>query len=78
MMTYVPLAQIEPYAPAAGADSSAREENQDRFAGFVLLRTSGDPSARVADLRAALASIDPNLPLLSVSTIDEEVAHDGE
>jgi hypothetical protein len=73
MMTYVPLNQIEPYAPAAaGAASSAREENQDRFAGFILLRTSGDPSARIADLRAAVASVDPNLPLLSVSTIREK------
>ena len=75
MMTYVPLAQIEPYAPAAaGAGSSPREENQDRFAGVILLRTSGDPSARAADLRAAVASVDPNLPLLSVTTISEEVS----
>ncbi len=75
MMTYVPLTQIEPYAPvSAGAGSSAREENQDRFAGFILLRTIGDPSARIADLRAALASVDPNLPILSVSTISEEVS----
>jgi predicted permease len=75
MMTYVPLTQIEPYSPAAaGAGSSAREENQDRFAGFILLRTSGDPSTRIADLRAAVASVDPNLPLLSVSTIREEVS----
>jgi predicted permease len=74
-MTYVPLAQIEPYAPAAaGAGSSAREENQDRFAGFILLRTIGDPSARIADLRAALVSVDPNLPVLSVSTISEDVS----
>jgi predicted permease len=74
-MTYVPLAQIEAYAPAAaGAGSSAREENQDRFAGFILLRTIGDPSARIADLRAALGSVDPNLPVLSVSTISEEVS----
>jgi predicted permease len=74
-MTYVPLAQIEPYAPAAAAaGSSAREGNQDRFAGFILLRTSGDPSARIADLRAAVVSVDPNLPLLSVTTIGEEVS----
>jgi ABC-type antimicrobial peptide transport system permease subunit len=75
MMTYLPLDQIEPYAPAvAGAPSSAREENQDRFAGVILLRTSGDPAARIADLRATVASVNPNLPLLSVSTIDEEVS----
>jgi predicted permease len=71
MMTYVPLAQIEPYAPAG---PGAREENQDRFAGVILLRTSGDPSARAADLRAAVASVDPNLPLLSVTTITEEIS----
>ncbi len=72
-MTYVPLEQIEPYAPAA-AGAKTRVENQDRFAGVILLRTSGDPSARIADLRAAVASVDPNLPLLSVSTIGEEVS----
>jgi predicted permease len=75
MMTYVPLTQIEPFAPvAAGAGSNVREENQDRFAGLILLRTSGEPSARTADLRAAVTSVDPNLPLLSVSTIGEEVS----
>jgi predicted permease len=75
MMTYIPLAQIEPFAPAAaGAGSDVREGNQDRFAGLILLRTIGDPSARIADLRAAVASVDPNLPLLSVSTIDEDIS----
>lgn len=49
-------------------------ENQDRFAHFILLCTSGDPTARIADLRAAVASVDPNLPLLSVSSIGEEVS----
>ena len=76
MMTYIPLAQIEPYdPPAPAAGSTPREENQDRFASFILLRTSGDPSKRIADLRAAVASVDPNLPLLNVSTITEEVSH---
>jgi predicted permease len=71
IMTYIPLAQIEPFAPAA---AGIREENQDRFAGFILLRTSGDPSARIADLRAAVGSLDPNLPLLNVSAIGEDVS----
>ena len=75
MMTYIPLAQIEPFAPAAaGAGSGVREGNLDRFAGFILLRTMGDPSARIADLRAAVASVDPNLPLLSVTTIDQNIS----
>ena len=79
MMTYIPLAQIEPYAPPdsgkGGGAPAPREQNQDRFAGFILLRTSGDPSARIADLRAAMREVDPNLPLLSVSTISEDVSH---
>jgi predicted permease len=75
MMTYIPLAQIEPFAPpASGEGLGVREENQDCFAGFILLRTSGDPSARIADLRTAVASVDPNLPALNVSTIGEDIS----
>jgi predicted permease len=79
-MTYVPLAQIEPYMPAqsgpAGAPKTAvREENQDRYANIILLRTTGDPAKVSADLRAALASIDPNLPLLKITTIREQVSN---
>lgn len=74
-MTYIPLAQIEPLMPAdAAAPSSPRQENQDRYASFILLRTRGKASARIADLRTAVASVDPHLPLLDVSTIGEDVA----
>lgn len=73
MMTYIPLAQIEPYAPS-GDGKQAPEPNQDRFAGIILVRTLGDPTTRIADFRAAMASVDPNLPLLDVTTIREEVA----
>jgi len=77
MMTYSPLAQIEPYAPpdkGRPAGAGPREENQDRYASFILVRTHGNPSARIADLRAAVAQVDPHLPLLEVSTIGEDVA----
>ena len=79
-MTYIPLAQVEPYMPVeasrAGALKTAlREENQDRYANIILLRTTGDPEKVSADLRAALASIDPNLPLLKITTIREQVSN---
>ncbi len=75
MMTYIPLAQIEPFAPtAAGPGAHAREENQDRFAYLILLRTSGDPAARIAGLRAAMAAVDPNLPLFNIHTIHQTVS----
>jgi ABC-type antimicrobial peptide transport system permease subunit len=79
-MTSIPLAQIEPYAPvqtgpASAPKSAVREENQDRYANIILLRTTGDPEKVTADLRAAVASIDPNLPLLKITTIREQVSN---
>jgi predicted permease len=78
-MTYLPLAQIAPYMPAdqsAGATGKPAppEENNNCFAGNLILRTTGDPSRSIADLRAAVASIDPDLPLLNVTTIHDEVS----
>jgi predicted permease len=79
-MTYIPLAQIEPFVPvdaSAPAPSRAapREENQDRFANTILVRTTGDPAKAVADLRASVALVDPNLALLHVTTIHEQVSN---
>jgi len=82
-MTYIPLAQIEPFVPTA-SDSSAKsasntkpappEENHDRFVGTILVRTTGDPAKTIADLRAAVAATDPNLALLNVTTIQDQVS----
>jgi predicted permease len=79
-MTYVPLAQIEPYMPienkpASDSKPAVREENQDRYADMILLRTTGDPAKVTADLRASVAAIDPNLPLLKITTIREQVSN---
>jgi ABC-type antimicrobial peptide transport system permease subunit len=80
-MTYIPLAQIEPFNPidtsaaakSAAAISAQPEENQDRFASLVLLRTTGDPANTITDLRAAVASINPNFPLTKITTIRDQV-----
>ena len=81
-MTYIPLAQIEPYMPVdnASAEKTAaaaapREENHDRYANIILVRTTGDPAKTTADLRNAVAAIDPNLPLLKITTIQEQVSN---
>jgi predicted permease len=81
-MTYIPLAQIEPFIPVdasatapKGAAPAPRVENQDRFAHTILVRTTGDPAKTIADLRAAVASVNPNLALLHVATIDEQVSN---
>ena len=84
MMTYIPLAQIDPFVPADPSAPAAtgvvakpvvREENQDRFASMILVRTTGDPAHTIADVRAAVASVDPNLPLLSITTIHDQVSN---
>ncbi|MGB9077301.1 MAG: ABC transporter permease [Terracidiphilus sp.] len=84
-MTYIPLAQIDafnPVDPSAQATTSpaAPEENQDRVANLILLRTTGDPANTIADLRAMVTSIDPNLPLTKITTIrdqvDDFISHD--
>ena len=85
-MTYIPLAQIEPFVPVAAPSSATSgksgstatpappEENQDRFAGTILVRTTGDPANTIANLRAAVVATDPNLPLLNVTTIQDQVS----
>jgi ABC-type antimicrobial peptide transport system permease subunit len=83
-MTYIPLAQIDPYLPAVSSTPGATavvaktvvlEENQDRFAGMILVRTTGDPAHAIADLRAAVTSVDANLPLLRITTIQDQMSN---
>jgi predicted permease len=81
-LTYIPLAQIEPFRPVppdAALDkalpAAAPEENQDRFANTILIRTTSDPARTVSDLRSAVAAIDPNLPLLEITTMHEQVSN---
>jgi predicted permease len=79
-MAYIPLAQIEPFNPVDPSAPTAPVENQDRVANLILLRTTGDPANTIADLRAVVASIDPNLPLIKITTIrdqvDDFISHD--
>jgi len=78
-MTYIPLSQIDAFLPvdAKRKDNkpAAREENNDCYANTILIRTSSDPAKIIADLRAAVAGVDPNLPLLQVTTIHDQVSN---
>ncbi len=80
-MTYIPLSQIDTYLPvdaAAKGDagkSAHGEENEDCFAHTILIRTSSDPAKTIADLRAAVAQVDPNLPLMQINTIRDQVSN---
>jgi predicted permease len=79
-MTYIPISQIDTYLPVDAAKGNAakptpREENEDCYAHTILLRTSNDPARAIADLRAAVAEVDPNLPLLRITTIHDQVSN---
>jgi hypothetical protein len=46
---------------------------EELFAGCLLLRTIGDPAQVAGELRAALARIDGNIPILRISTLSAEI-----
>jgi predicted permease len=48
-------------------------QNPQQFVGFAV-RTSGDPLAALAAVRAAVHSVDPDLPLANVNTMDALIA----
>jgi predicted permease len=83
-MTYIPMSQIEVFLPVDPSAATAkgngdkpapREENQDCYAHTILIRTSSDPARTIANLRAAVAEVDPNLPLLQITTIQDQVSN---
>src|ERR1043165_8661868 len=45
----------------------------DRFAYWLQIRTSDDPANVAGEIRAAMAQVDPILPLLAIRTIGEHV-----
>jgi predicted permease len=49
--------------------------DDDNYAYWLQVRTVGDPGKITGEVRAALAGIDPNLPLLEVQTMSEAVDH---
>jgi predicted permease len=40
------------------------------------VRTSGDPAQFISDVRRAVRSVDPNLPIGGITTVSEELAND--
>lgn len=73
-MIYLPLAQMDPFEPADPKKPAApREESGNQFVSIILLRTTGDPAQATASLRAAVAQVDPNLPILDIRTMQDAV-----
>jgi predicted permease len=49
--------------------------DDDQFAYCLQVQSAGDPTKIVSEVRAALAEIDPNFPILETATIAEHVDH---
>ena len=58
-MIYLPLTQMT---------------GDDSFAYWLQVQTTGDPAGVTGGLRAAMAEVDPNLPLIDVKTISDHLA----
>jgi len=69
-MFYVPLAQTVDYPQPL----MQRIERQSHFMGGLMLVTSAAPGALEPVLTRALAEVDPNLTIVSVRTMGEQVA----
>jgi predicted permease len=48
-------------------------KGDDQYAYWLQIRSVGDPAKITAEVRAALADIDPNLPVLKTQTVEEQV-----
>jgi predicted permease len=57
-MIYLPIAQMS---------------HDDAFASWVQVRAVGNPASVAGAVRSAIAEVDPNLPLVEVKTITEQV-----
>jgi predicted permease len=66
-----PAEKPKPFAYLAVAQLTG----DDQYAYCLQIRTAGDPAKITGEVRAALAAIDTNLPLLEIRTIAEDVNH---
>lgn len=66
---YVPVAQLE---KDSGSLAAPTDLNGD--AGFIILRSTLPPEQMEKSLRATVRSIDPQLPLMRMATMEEVVA----
>ena len=65
-----PVEKPQPFAYLAVTQLIGNDHNQCAY--WLEVRSTGDPAKITGEVRAALAEIDPNLPVLKTQTINEE------
>jgi predicted permease len=63
-----PVEKPEPFAFLAAPQLTG----EDQYAYWLQIRSDGDPAKLAGEARAALAEIDPNLPVLKILTMEEQ------
>jgi predicted permease len=66
---FVPLPQVVHYE----LPEDERVESSSLYMSSIALHVAGDPKGFESSLRRALADIDPNLPILSIRTYEEQI-----
>jgi predicted permease len=61
------------YLPVAQLTDAKGQGTRDSFASTLLIRTAGDPATTTRAVRDALHSVDPNLPILNIRTMQEHL-----
>lgn len=61
------------YLPVAQLTDDKGQGTRDSFAPIILVRTVGDPAMTTRAVRGALHSVDPNLPILNIYTMQEHL-----
>jgi putative ABC transport system permease protein len=67
---YIPVDQFEKFAGALGNPATDINGN----GGYIVLRTSMSPELLINDLRAAVRSLDAQLPLFPLETMDHAIS----
>ena len=67
----MPMAFL-PFLEAQASDVAPSSDDSN-FAGVIEVRSAGRPEAIAAEVRHALAEIDPSLPVLRVGTLSEDI-----
>src|SRR4029079_16047419 len=65
---------VRPQIYFAGAQAPAALWFAMQRSMFILARTTGDPRAMTKQLQAAVARVDPTLPMVDIRTMDERIA----
>ena len=65
---------VRPQIYFAGAQAPAAFWNAMQRSMFVLARTTGDPRAMTKQLQAAVARVDPTLPMFDIRSMDERIS----